>query len=703
MQEVVEGRKKLILTLSIPLGIIGILSILILPLPPFFIDVCLALNITVSLIMLFASLYIDRPLEFSTYPALLLITTLFRLGMNVASTRLILMYGDQGTDAAGDVIQAFGEFVVGGNFAIGIVMFVAITIVNLKVITKGSGRIAEVAARFTLDAMPGKQMAIDSDLNTGLIKEAEAKLRRKELVQEAEFYGSMDGAAKFVAGDAVAGMFITALNIFGGFFIGVFQKNMDWMNAAQTYTLLTIGDGLVSQIPSIIISTSAGLIVARASSGKDLSLEVFGQLGASARPLFLAAGVCTSLALVPGLPFIPFILLAGSIGGLGYVRMRAMKRELVSKTKDEVVNELADGGVKPGSTEEVSRLLAMDTLELEVGYELVSVVEGGDLVERIRSLRRQFALDYGFIIPPIHIRDNIRLKSCEYRFMLRGNAIGGAELKARSLLAMDSGGAGAILDGIPTKEPSFGLDAIWIPERDKERAQIAGYTVVDLATVIVTHVTELVKSHMAELLGRQETQHLVDTLAKDAPKVVEELIPSILSLGQVQQVLQNLLREHVSIRDMRTILETLADWGASVKQAERLTEFVRRRLARSITSKFVNPDGLLPLVSLNPALEKYLGDALQQSDEGSYLSLDPHVAQMIINRLAKHAEKCGELGYTPLILASSHIRPAFAHFVGKFIPGISVVSHAEIAPSIKVRSLGVVTIDEVNKKDSAAA
>jgi flagellar biosynthesis protein FlhA len=681
-------------TLIIPLGLVAILFIMLFPLPTILLDVLLALNITISLIILFASLYIDKPLQFSSYPAVLLVTTLFRLSMNIGTTRLILLYGSGGTAAAGDVIQAFGQFVVGGNYAIGIVIFGVISLVNLKVITKGSGRIAEVAARFTLDAMPGKQMAIDSDLNTGLIREAEARQRRKELQEEAEFYGSMDGAAKFVSGDAIAGLFITGINIVGGFFIGVVQEGMNWLDAAQTYTLLTIGDGLVSQVPAIIISTSAGLIVARASNGLDLSSEIFGQIGRTAKPLYLTGAVCVAFALVPGLPFIPFIVLAAVSTSLGYIRQKSMAVELV-EMKARESDEATQKGPRPGSTEEVTGLLALDTLELEVGYELVSLVEGGELVERIRSIRRQFALDFGFIIPPIHIRDNFRIGSSEYHFLLKGNPLGMGELKPRHLLAMDPGNVSSPIQGIPTKEPAFGLDALWLPEGEKERAHFSGYTVVDLSTVITTHITELLKGHMHELLGRQEVQHLLDNVARETPKVVEELVPGLLTVGQVQQVLMRLLKERVSIRDLRTILETLADWASVTKHPEKLTELVRRKLSRSLTAQFVNDDGVFALVNLNPILEKTLTDAVQHSDEGSYLSLEPSYAQMLINKINRVSAKFGESGLTPVILASSNLRSALYNFVDRFIPGVAVVSHSEIAPKTKVQSLGVISVDEL--------
>lgn len=680
--------------LLVPVAIVGILAILIFPLPTALLDICIALNITVSLIVLFTSLYVEKPLRFSSFPAVLLVTTLFRLAMNVASTRLILLNGSDGMDAAGHVIQAFGQFVVGGNYIIGIVMFICINLVNLKVLTKGSSRIAEVAARFTLDAMPGKQMAVDSDLNIGLITDKEARARRKELAMEAEFYGAMDGAAKFVAGDAVAALFLVAINIVGGLLIGILQADMTWKEAAQTYTILTIGEGLVAQLPSIIISAASGLIVARAASGEDLGNELVGQLGQNSKPLFFTSGVSLAMAILPGLPFFPFMILGVGAGVLGLMKRRTVEA-LRIKTAEEEKNKLPENaGPKPGSTEEVTTLLAVDTLELEVGYELVQVVEGGDLVERIRSIRRQFAIDYGFIVPPIHIRDNVRIKSNEYRFMLKGSPIGAGTLKPHYLLAMDPGNVANPVNGIPTKEPSFGLDALWISESDKERAQFSGYTVVDLSTVITTHITELVRSHMHELLGRQEVQHLVDNLQKNAPKVVEELIPGVMTIGGVQSVLSHLLREQVSIRDLRTILETLADWAPAVKSPEKLAEFVRRKFARSITSKYQTPDGVLPLVNLTGALEREMSEALQQTDEGSFLALEPGVAQMVINKLARASEKFGEIGQSPVLLAPGHLRPAVFNFVDRFAPGYAVISHNEIAPNTKVQSLGVIGIDE---------
>ncbi|MGI6680816.1 MAG: flagellar biosynthesis protein FlhA [Bdellovibrionota bacterium] len=675
-----------------PLTLVGILFVLILPMPTALLDVCIALNITISFVILFASLYMKRPLDFSSFPAVLLITTMLRLAMSVAATRLILLNGEKGLSAAGHVIQAFGQFVVGGNYAVGIVIFIAISIVNLKVITKGSGRIAEVSARFTLDAMPGKQMAIDSDLNTGLISEDEAKEKRNDLQRESQFYGAMDGAAKFVSGDAMATLMLVVVNIAGGFFIGVFQKGMHWKDAASLYTLLTIGDGLVSQIPSIIISLASGLIVARNASGDDLNTEVLGQLGKSHRPLFLTSGVCLGLAVLPGLPFLPFMTLFVITGIVAIVKRRAVIEE-----KDKLIKVAIEDkepvGPKPGSTEEVVKLLPLDVLELEVGYELVAMVGSGELVERIRSLRRQFALDYGFIVPSIHIRDNVRIAPGEYRVLLKGNCIGRGELMSHHLLAMDPGNVTAPIDGIKTKEPTFGLDALWIPESEKERAQFSGYTVVEHSTIITTHITELIKNNMSELIGRQEVQYLVDNLAMKYPKVVEELIPGLLTIGQVEQVLSRLLKEQISIRDLRTILETLANYAPHIKSVELLTEQVRKKLSRSITEKFLTSEGTLPLVSLNPALEKTLSETLQATDEGSYLALEPSMAQKVISKISSTSEKFTELGYNPVLLTTSHIRVGMSNFVEKFVPGVSVISHQEIAPNTRVQSLGVINIE----------
>lgn len=687
---------KKLASYTIPLILVGIVVIMIIPIPVALLDILLSLNITLALIILFVSLYLERPLEFSAYPALLLITTLFRLSLNISTTRIILLHGNEGRDAAGDVIKSFGDFVLGGNYVIGVVIFVIIMIINFMVITKGSGRIAEVAARFTLDAMPGKQIAIDSDLNSGLINEAEAKQRRQDLAREAEFYGAMDGASKFVRGDAVAGIVITFVNIIGGFFIGVIQSGMKLRQAAETYTLLTVGDGLASQIPALIISISAGLIVARAASGKDLGNEVSEQLTTNNRPLYLASAVSCLFAFVPGLPFLPFIIL--SI--LSFMMGNAVKKIPILQEQDrkDNKNKLPSPPI-PGSTEDAKELLTVELLELEVGYELVPLVDtasGGDLIERIRAIRRQFALELGFIVPSIHIRDNIRLQPSQYRLLLKGSEIATGTIKTQHLLAMDPGTGGEItakIPGIPTKEPAFGLDAIWINEADKERAQFAGYTVVDIGTVITTHITEIIKRHAHELLGRQETQELLDNLAKQTPKLVEEVVPGTLTLGCVQQVLSGLLREGVSIRDLRTILETIADHGTNIKIPDRLIELTRRELARSITSKLISDDGILTLTSLTPQLERVLNESLNVTDSGSYLALEPGAAQKLISKIKSASDRFAQKGLTPVVLAPASLRAALWSFCERFIPGVVVLSHNEVLPSTKVHSMGILGLD----------
>ncbi len=678
----------------IPAILIFIVAMMIIPIPPAVLDVLLSFNITLSLIVLFVSVYLARPLDFSAYPSILLITTLFRLSMNITTTRLILLNGSEGPDAAGHVIQAFGTFVLGGNFAIGVIIFIIVVLVNFMVITKGSGRIAEVAARFTLDALPGKQIAIDSDLNAGLITEDEAKRQRRDLSREAEFYGAMDGASKFVRGDAVAGIIITFINILGGIFIGIVMEKMDWLRAAETYTILTVGDGLVNQIPALIISTSAGVIVSRSASGADLGTEITTQLMRYRRPLILASVASGVFALVPGLPFIPFMLLSLCTGFVAFSAADTQAAEETTK-RDEKKDTASTPA--PGSTEEAQSLLTVDLLELEVGYELVPMVDvgsGGDLIDRIRALRRQFALEFGYVVPPIHIRDNVRLEPNQYRLMLKGVEIAGGRVKPHYYLAMDPGGVDVKIPGIPTKEPAFGLDAMWITEGEKERAQFSGYTVVDPATVITTHLTEVIKAHAHEIVGRQEVQLLLDSLAKTNPKLVEEVVPTICSLGLIQQVLSGLLREGVSVRDMRTVLETLADWGPSVKSAERLTEHVRRALSRAITAKYISKTGVLTLASITPVLERTLSDSLQLHETGSYLALEPSVAQRLISKLKILAEKFAHLGASPILLAPATLRAAMYAFTERFVPGFTVLSHQEIMPSTKVQSIGVLAIEE---------
>ncbi len=677
--------------IGLVIAIIGILMSMLLPLPPFMLDLLLALNITLAVIVLITAMYTEKPLDFSIFPALLLMLTLFRLSLNVASTRLILLKGNEGVQAAGSIIQSFGNFVVGGNYVIGFIIFIILVLINFIVITKGSGRIAEVAARFTLDAMPGKQMAIDADLNAGIIDEGQAKARREEIAKEAEFHGAMDGASKFVRGDAIAGIIITLINIIGGFIIGVFQMNMELLDAAQSYSLLTIGDGLVSQIPALIISTGAGILVSRSGSDKRMGKAFSGHVMKNPQPVFIGAFVSFLMGLVPGLPFMPFATLAFLIAGGTFLvlRKQATSDDLLLPGGAEQEEEDAEG------PEEVEHLLTIDLMELEVGYGLIPLVDkdqDGNLLDRIRAIRRQFATELGIIVPPIHIRDNLKLKPSEYRFLIRGGEMAKGELIANHLLAMNPGDVTAQIEGIETTEPAFNLPAIWIPPEKEEEAKFAGYTVVDNSTVIATHLTELIRNNVFELLGRQETQHLLDNLAKTNPKAVEELVPANLSLGTVQKILQNLLRERVSIRDLLTIVETLADYAPMSKDPDLLTEYVRQKLARSILSHYVQDDSILPLITLEPSLEEALMKNIRTSGQTSYLSIDPGFAESLIQALMKETEKVMGMNLQPIILCASALRRHFKKLVEQYAPTVMVISHAEIIQNIRIQSVGKVDL-----------
>jgi flagellar biosynthesis protein FlhA len=690
-------------------GVVIILFVMMVPIPTFMMDLMLSFSISVSLLILITAMFLLSPVEFSIFPSLLLVTTLMRLALNVASTRLILMYGDTGTDAAGGVIQAFGEFVVGGSYVIGAVIFLILFILNKMVITTGTTRIAEVAARFTLDAMPGKQMAIEADLNAGLIDEPEATARRNKMRREADFYGAMDGAGKFVQGDVNASIFIMMINIVGGVLIGVFQKGMDWETALQTYTLLTIGDGLVAIIPSIITSTSAGLIVSRAAAEAKMGEEYIGQLTYNARALKMVSGVLGIFALVPGMPTLPFLIFSALIFGVS---------RLVQRRDEEDGTPAGRGGSLPGQAaagggagripagknaeagldtpEEVAALLPLDTLELEVGYGLIPLVDenqNGNLLSRIRSIRRQFALDSGVIIPSLHLRDNLQLKPGQYALLIKGNQVATAEILVDHLLAMDPGNLKHTLRGIETREPAFNLPALWIPESQKEEAMLAGYTVVDPSTVIATHLTEVFKRHLGDFLGRQEVQALLDNLAKTAPKAVDELVPGILPLGVVQRVLQNLLKENVSVRDLLSIVEALADNGIAVKNPEALTEYVRERLARSIVKPYMDSQGALPIITLDAKVEQTLQEAVRQVEGGSYLALNPGTAQKLMQRINAAVENAVISDGQPVILASPMVRPHLAQLITRFLPGVPVLSQAEIPPDIRLTSVGSAGID----------
>jgi flagellar biosynthesis protein FlhA len=669
------------------LGLVSILMIMIIPLPSIILDLFLSTNITIALLILIISLYTVKATDFSIFPSILLTTTLFRLALNVASTRLILLHGDEGPSAAGSVIQSFGQFVVGGNYVVGIVIFVILVLINFMVITKGAGRVAEVAARFTLDAMPGKQMAIDADLNAGLINESEARKRREDVGNEANFHGAMDGASKFVKGDAIAGIIITLINIGAGFIIGVAQKGMPMAEAAANYTILTVGDGLVGQIPALIISTAAGLLVTRSTGDKDFGSDLKKQFSHNAVALWVVSGILVVFALIPGLPFFPFLILSGSLGLL------AFQIDKGKKVAEQVIKE--EPAKLPAKQEEnYEEMLHVDLLQLEVGYGLIPFVDSaqdGELLHRIQSIRKQFALNNGFIVPPVHIRDNLQLAPNQYSFSLKGVQIAQSEILPGHFMAMDPGFVTETISGVATTEPAFGLPAIWISSDKKDRAQIAGYTVVDCTTVMATHISEVIKQHSFELIGRQEVQALLDNLGKIYPKLVEELVPTILSLGIIMRVLQNLLKEGVSIRDLRTILETMADWAPSTKDTDVLTEYVRHALSRSISNDLA-VNGVIPVLTLSKPVEEAIQKAVQHKDRGSYLAIDPTIAQKILDSIGK-AIPLFDSGSRPTILSAPQIRPYVRNLTERYYPALTVLSHNEITPSLKVRSLGTVTIN----------
>jgi len=672
--------------LLIAVALIGVLAVMIVPLPAFMLDLALTLSITMSLLILLVGIYTDRSLDFSIFPSLLLMTTLFRLSLNVATTRLILANGDK-EGAVGQVIQAFGHFVVGDSYVIGFVVFLILVVINFIVITKGSGRVAEVAARFTLDAMPGKQMSIDADLNAGLITETEARQRRKDIEKEADFYGAMDGASKFVRGDAVAGIIITLINIVGGLLIGIFQHGLDFQTAAKTYTMLTIGDGLVTQIPALIISTAAGIVVTRNSGSQNMGSEMVGQLFLKPRAVAIVAAIIGIFGLIPGLPTLPFFMVAFALGGTSWAinRFQQDKKDKEVAAKEELAR-------KP-QKENIESMLPLDLVELEVGYGLINIVESdqsGDLLERIVSIRKQFALDMGIVVPSVHIRDNLQLQPGEYRVLIKGNKVGGGLLRPENMLAMDPGNVISPVPGVPTKEPAFGLDALWIGKGQKEEAEMAGYTVVDLPTVMATHLTEIIRTHAFELFGRQEADSLIENFKKNYPKVVSELIPDVLPLGSVVKVLQNLLKEQVSIRDLLTIFETLADEGMKNKDTEALTETVRRGLARSITHKYANDRNEIPVMTLAPRVEELIANSLLQTEQGVQLVMDPRQAQGILTQITRTIEQHPEIAGQPILLTSPTARRHIFKLTYRFLPQVVVLSHNEISSDAQIQAVGLV-------------
>ncbi|GGK13626.1 flagellar biosynthesis protein FlhA [Caldalkalibacillus thermarum] len=671
---------------SILFAVIMIIVMMVIPLPTWMLDILIIINISLALTILLVAMNTNESLQFSIFPALLLLTTLFRLGLNVSTTRAILTGADAGT-----VIQTFGEFVVGGSVIVGFLVFLILVIIQFIVITKGSERVAEVAARFTLDAMPGKQMSIDADLNAGLINEQQARERREKIEKEADFYGAMDGAAKFVKGDAIAAIVITIINILGGLLIGMMVMGMPLNEAASTYTLLSIGDGLVSQIPALLLSTATGIVVTRVASDGNLSLDISRQVFAYPKLLYVVGGTIALLGILT--PINPFLTLsiAGFISFGGFKMEQALKEQ--QEQQDVQEEEQALEEVK--GPESVLPLLEVDPIEFEFGYSLIPLADanqGGDLLDRVVMIRRQCALELGMIVPVIRIRDNIQLKPNEYVIKIRGNRVAQGELLLDHYLAMSPGVEDESIEGIETVEPAFGLPALWITEEMKERAEMAGYTVVDPPSVVSTHLTEVIKRHAHELLGRQEVKTLLDHVKESAPAVVEELIPDLLTVGDVQKVLRNLLQERVSIRNLPLILESLADHASHTKDPDLLTEYVRQSLARQITHQYAGDNGSLKVITAGASLEKRIADAIQQTEQGPYLALDPETTQQIYQAVLEEVKRVQQVGAEPVLLTSPMIRMHLRRLLARYLPDLPVLSYNELDADIEVQSVGVVNV-----------
>jgi flagellar biosynthesis protein FlhA len=663
----------------VPIGVLGIVMAMITPLPPFLMDVLISANITLSVVVLLVALYITKPVDFSVFPTTLLLMTLFRLALNISSARLILLYGNTGTSAAGDVIQAFGAFVVGGNYIIGVVIFLVLIAIQYVVINHGAVRISEVTARFTLDAMPGKQMSVDSDLNAGLIDENEARAKRKMLASEAEFYGAMDGASRFTQRDAVASILITSINIIAGFLIGVLQHGMDLKRALQTYTVLTIGDGLVTVIPALMISISGGLIITRTSSETKLGIDFQKQVFGNANPLLLASGVLIAMAAFPGLPKIPFLVLGGGVGAMAW-RLR-QKTATGDKTKAPAAAP---------ARENLEGLLKVEPLAVEVGLGLVQMVEGGQnspLLRRIASIRRQLATELGYIVPPVRVTDNLTLKAREYVFSIKGVEVARFELMNGCELAIHSDEKSESIEGIPTREPAFGIAAVWIPPENVEKARKAGYTIVDTISIVGTHLGEVVRRHAHELFSRQDAKALLDRVGVENPRLVEDLVPKLLTLAVVQKVLQNLLRERVSIRDAASILEALGEAAPITKSTVLLTEYVRQAIRRQVVKPLLDAAGDLTAHFLDPAVEQVIESAVEQAENSSHLNLPPQRIRDIQERIKKC---CGPAETPAVLLTSSGARFFVRQMTESIIPNLSVLSHNEVPPGNKIISLGAV-------------
>ncbi|MCX7568533.1 flagellar biosynthesis protein FlhA [Tumebacillus sp. DT12] len=667
-------------------AVIGIVIMMVIPLPTGLLDFLIVINLSIALTILLVAMNTKEPLQFAIFPSLLLLTTLFRLSLNVSSTRAILSTGE-----AGNVIHTFGTFVIGGNAVVGIIVFLILVIIQFIVITKGSERVAEVAARFTLDAMPGKQIAIDADLNAGLINEKEARARRQKIEGEADFYGAMDGASKFVKGDAIAGIIIVIINIVAGFIIGVAMRGESASEAMTTYTILSVGDGLVSQIPALLISTATGLVVTRAASDGNLSDDLMKQLFAYPKMLYIVAGVMAMLGLFTPIGVISTWPVAGLIAFGGFRMQRNMKLETIREFEEAEENKQEE----VRSPESVISLIHVDPIEFEFGYALIplaDVNQGGDLLDRVIMIRRQFAMEMGLIVPVIRIRDNIQLRPNEYVIKIKGNEVARGELLLDHYLAMSPGYDDESIVGIPTKEPAFGLPALWVADNMREQAEFAGYTVVDPPSVVATHLTEVLRRHASELLGRQETKQLIDSLRENYPALVDELVPNQMAVGEIQKVLVNLLREKISIRDLVTIMETLADTVLYTKDPDILTEYVRQSLARQITNQYKGPGGPVQVITLSPNVEKLIVENIQSSDQGTYLALDPRVSQQIYQRLAEQVQQLTVMGHSPILLTSPNIRMHMRKLIERVLPDVAVLSFNELDASVDVQSGGVVNL-----------
>jgi flagellar biosynthesis protein FlhA len=672
--------------IALIVGVIGIFVVLIIPIPPILLDLLITVNISVTLLLLLVTLHAKGPLDLSTFPSILLFLTLFRLSLNVAATRQILLQG-----YGGQVIASFGEFVVGGNIIVGMVVFLIIIVIQFIVITKGATRISEVAARFTLDAMPGKQMSIDADLNTGLITEEQAKTRRELISKEAEFHGAMDGASKFVSGDAIAGIIIVLINIVGGIVMGM-RQGMPATDALQHYTILTVGDGLVSQIPSFIIATASAVIITKTSSSESLGKDLSGQMLSQPNAVAFAGGILAIFSIIPGLPKLPFMILAGFFGILFFLLKRSSKKLAVEEMEQRETNKNAH---EPQSEEGVEKLFHVDRMGIEVGYKIVPLVDpqkNGGILERINALRRQMARDMGMIVPPIRVRDNLQLGANQYVIKIRGQDVAKGDIFPDCYLAIDSGTTTKSVEGTKTFDPAYGLPALWISGAGKEDAEASGYTIVDPVSVMITHLTEIIKNHAYEILCREDVQKLIENLKKESPTIVDELTPGIMPLGNVQEVLKNLLKEHVPIRDMATILETIADHVPTTKDTELLTEYVRQRLSRTICQRYQNGEGKIGVVSFDPQLEQSIANAIHKTERGNVLALEPNMAQKLIDRLIEVIKGSLASGYEVVLLTSSNVRSHVRRLIENALPQVAVLSYKEISSGVKIDSVGIVKL-----------